>query len=339
MRHVWKERPDTALVIAGNPTAHTAEIEARHRRPSRPRSGSGSISSRACPRRRSGPSTGPPTSSSRSRRSSRSGSSISRPGGSSCRSSAAGAGPRPALIEEMRDGLLVHDGNPIELAGRDRRAARRRRGAGGHGRGRATGRSSSSINGTASSTVGKRSIMTSAENDPRLERNPDFRLESAGGGARLRPRLGIPGRDRPPGQARLGRPARAGRPRSRPRSRASLASRSTLSDVFIDVMRRAGLVGCGGNAGPEIGACPRSTGGAERSAPRAPASSRSSSRPTTAWTISTPASARSPARRTPTSRSSPWTTLRPTGRSSGSARPIRRSRSSPSAGTCTTRAG
>lgn len=28
MRHVWKECPDTAVVIAGNPTAHTAEIEA-----------------------------------------------------------------------------------------------------------------------------------------------------------------------------------------------------------------------------------------------------------------------------------------------------------------------
>ena len=28
MRHVWMERPDTAVVIAGNPTAHTAEIEA-----------------------------------------------------------------------------------------------------------------------------------------------------------------------------------------------------------------------------------------------------------------------------------------------------------------------
>jgi glycosyltransferase involved in cell wall biosynthesis len=116
MRDVWKERPDTALVIAGNPTAHTAEIER-------------SIAGLADEERgRVHLIKGVPEAEKRAfYRAADIFVSVS-PFESfgivyleawretlpviGCRRGAAAG-----LIEEFRDGLVVHDGNPAELAG------------------------------------------------------------------------------------------------------------------------------------------------------------------------------------------------------------------------------
>jgi glycosyltransferase involved in cell wall biosynthesis/SAM-dependent methyltransferase len=116
MHHVWKEHPDTALVIAGSPTAHTAEIERKI------------AALPAGERERVRLVKGVPEAEKRSYyRAADVFVSVS-PFESfgivyleawreelpvvGCRRGAAAA-----LIEEMRDGLLVHDGNLIELAG------------------------------------------------------------------------------------------------------------------------------------------------------------------------------------------------------------------------------
>ena len=175
---------------------------------------------------------------------------------------------------------------------------------------------------------------------PRLERNPDFRLESGSGGyafvhaSGFRVETDLLGKfvweclpDRPSGIAARAGGELGGVPQ------AALAA-------FVEVMRRAGLAGAEGTPWPDILPAPGEAGeegAAGLPRPRVP-SSRSSSRPSTAWSISTPASARSAGRSIPTSKSSPWTMPRPTGRSSASAPLIPGSRSSPSAGTCTIRA-
>jgi len=116
MGDVWKERPDTALVIAGNPTAHTAEIE--------------ETVATLGPEERSRVHLikGVPEEEKRAfYRAADIFASVSpfesfgivyleawreRKPVIGCR-----RGGAATLIEEFRDGLLVHDGNTIELAG------------------------------------------------------------------------------------------------------------------------------------------------------------------------------------------------------------------------------
>jgi GT2 family glycosyltransferase len=97
--------------------------------------------------------------------------------------------------------------------------------------------------------------MRSGKNDARLERNPDFRLEARAGGSAFVHASGFQVES-----DRLGKLVWEALP-ARPSEiaaaiKAELAVPGHALDVFIDVMRRSGLIGEEGTPGREMGAGP-----------------------------------------------------------------------------------